>query len=210
MDSNRQFIDSGKLWKNLTIVPCNKTQDLRTHLHTTDLTEYDIIFIHVGVNNIDTVKGKAVANDLLVIMEKLCDHYPSLKIIISEVTPRQKFRDAEVQECNSLLHTSLRKLENVTMAIHSNLRNETWSFHKKDDDKHLSEISIALFAANLKVALRKALGLPSNKNIKKKNPGGGDDNRNRTKNNSNNNNNNNNNLQSFKRDLIQFLTSYGG
>ena len=46
---------------------------------------------------------------------------------------------------------------NLTISYHRNLRNKEWSFH--DDTKHLSEISIAKFAGNLKSAFRGALGI---------------------------------------------------
>ena len=82
-----------------------------------------------------------------------------MKIIVSEVTPRQLYRDDEVIECNKILHATLRFDKEVTIAKHGNLRNERWSFHKKNDDKHFSEISIARFASNLKTSFRSAIGL---------------------------------------------------
>ena len=112
-------------------------------------------------------------------------------------------------KCNAALHELLSKVDNVTLARHSNLRNEKWSFHKRNDDKHFSRVSISLFAANIKAAFRKSLGIPSKKyehmdrtslsksryqKIDRKkthddNARGGD-------------------IQSFKRELIQFLTAY--
>ena len=119
----------------------------------------DLVFIHVGVNDIDTENGAKVATNLVDLVRGLKRKYPSLKIAVSEVTPRQLHRDEEVIECNTILHATLRFDKEVTIAKHGNLRNERWSFHKKNDDKHFSEVSIARFASNLKTAFRTAIGL---------------------------------------------------
>jgi len=187
------------------MIPCGTTYDLRRHLDNIDQKDFDIIFIHTGVNNIDTCAGKSVSDDLVDIVHKLRTEYPSIKIIVSEITPRQLQMDNEVLICNKNLHASLEKVENVTIALHSNLRNERWSFHKKNDDKHFSKISISRFAANIKIAFRKAIGLSSrnkqgsgsalNKNIRRKN---------------NKDSLERENVHSFKKELINFLNSYKG
>ena len=48
-------------------------------------------------------------------------------------------------------------MDNVTMALHSNLRTPNWEFYK--DDKHFDPSSIRKFASNLKIALRSAIGI---------------------------------------------------
>ena len=136
-------------------------EQLGQHLRNTDLNLYDIAYIHVGVNDTDTIDGTSVADDLINIVEKMRHLYPALKIILSEVTPRSKHRDDHVQDCNSKLRSTLLKRDNITIAFHSNLRNASWSFHK--DDKHFAQVSISKFAANIKVALRKSIGITSNK-----------------------------------------------
>lgn len=162
MDSNQAYLDSRSLWKNLTLVTCKTTHDLRQKLESTKMDDYEIIFIHTGVNNIDSEDGSVVAYDLLDIVKKIRQFHPWLKIVVSEITPRQIYRDDEVQKCNEIMVAQLEKIENVTVAHHYNLRNDQWSFHKKDDDKHFTKISISLFASNIKTALRKCLGIPSN------------------------------------------------
>ena len=200
IDSNALHLDAGKLWKNLTMVPCRIC-----------LNEYDIIFIHTGVNDIDTTMGEEVAKDLTGIVHRLRHNHPSLKIIVSEVTPRQIFRDDEVKKCNIALNASLRDEDNVTLASHSNLRNEKWTFHKKDDDKHFSRISISLFASNIKNAFRKSLGITLNKYGNKRSNGDGVSNRYRKRVSGLSNDgrsSSHGDIDSFKRDLIKFLSSY--
>ena len=154
------------------MIPCSTIQDLRTHLQKgkTNLGEYDIIFIHTGVNNIDTEDGKSVADNLVDLVHQIRARYSAIKVIVSEITPRQIHRDEQVQACNKILRSSLAGQQNVTLAFHGNLRNDTWSFHKKGDDKHFAEIPIALFASNIKVAFRKSIGLSLDNKKKQKKP----------------------------------------
>ena len=159
IDSNAAHLDRDLLWKNNNIIRCGTTYDVRNKLKSMDLSDMDLVFIHVGVNDIDTENGAKVATNLVDLVRGLKRKYPSLKIVVSEVTPRQLHRDDEVIECNKILHATLRFDKEVTIAKHGNLRNERWSFHKKNDDKHFSEISIARFASNLKTAFRTAIGL---------------------------------------------------
>ena len=160
MDSNRKHLVADKLFKNLKIIPCSSTQELRKKLLLVDLKDIDLVFIHTGVNDIDKDDGKTVADNLVEIVKEIRSTLPKMKIAISEITPRQLHRDDEVLKCNTALHAALDNQTNITIARHTNLRDETWTFHMKNDDKHLTELSIAKFAKNLKVAFRKALGLP--------------------------------------------------
>jgi hypothetical protein len=197
MDSNRKYLKADKLWKNCQMIPCSTTHDLRKSLLSAKLSDVDLIFIHTGVNDIDKDDGETVAKNLIEIVEGVSSTLPNMKIAISEITPRQLHRDEEVKTCNSVLHAALDNKSNVTIAKHSNLRNERWSFHVKDDDKHLTEVSIARFAKNLKVAFRTAFGMPLyekrsvgnyNKNMDKQQKGFG-------------------NVETFKRKLLKFLNS---
>ena len=146
-------------------------------------------------------------------MHKLRHNHPTLKIIVSEVTPRQIFRDDEVKKCNMALNASLRNEDNVTLASHANLRNEKWTFHKKNDDKHFSRISINLFASNIKTAFRKSLGITLNKYGNKNSNGGGGSKRYRKRTSGvsdDGRSSSRGDIDSFKKDLIKFLSSYKG
>lgn len=86
MDSNRKHLDVKLLWRNLKLGECNTTERLRSLLQETNLSEYDIVFIHTGVNlnNIDTMDGTDVAHDLINIITKIRTMHPTLKIVVSE------------------------------------------------------------------------------------------------------------------------------
>ena len=213
MDSNRTFLNPDGLWRNLSMIPCKDIDTLRSMLELENFADVGVVFIHTGVNDIDTVEGEEVAKGLINIVNKLHHLHPHLKVVLSEITPRKKFKDDQVKECNRCLHNSLRDADFITIAKHSNLRNERMTFHK--DDKHLTEISISLFAANIKNALRSCLGIPSKRSGKRgdregrrdksENPKGG---KRYMKNNNGAQTKKNHNMNSFKQDLIRFLQNY--
>ena len=157
MDSNRNYIDPCRLWENLTIVPAGNISELTKKLEQNDLRNYDVVVIHVGVNDIDRVNGRTVAKQLIDLTSRIKSSAPGVKIILSQVTPRQLYKDDEVQACNAELDV-LKDAENITIAKHNNLRDDKWSFHKPNDDKHFTNFAVARLAGNLKSAFRKAMG----------------------------------------------------
>ena len=84
--------------------------------------------------------------------------YPSIKVIVSEFTPRNDARDKEVLSCNEMLHKGAGGMENVFIVSHSNLRDENMSMF--DDAKHIRKENVNVFAGNIKAGLRKAYGMP--------------------------------------------------
>ena len=75
------------------------------------------------------------------------------------------------------------------------------SFHVKKDDRHFDKVSIGRLAKNLKVAFRKAIGLPV---FEKKSGSGGGRPSKRT---SPNGLRNENGVETFKQKLMSFLES---
>ena len=157
MDSNQKHL-TPDLWKNSTVHFCPTANELSSkcssllHKHNPDM-----VLIHTGVNDLDKVDGATVARSLAQTVQKMNNMRPNLKIIVSEITPRKINKDDQVILCNQHLHTYFEAMNNVVMAIHSNLRTENWEFH--EDDKHFLQASIGKFASNLKVALRKTIGM---------------------------------------------------
>ena len=117
----------------------------------------DIVLIHTGVNDLDRVDGATVARSLAQTVQNMSKTNPNIKIVVSEITPRKIKKDDQVKLCNQHLHTYLDHVENVVLAIHSNLRTKDWEYH--EDDKHFLQTSIGKLAANLKAALRKTIGM---------------------------------------------------
>ena len=160
-DSNRKYLDPSKLWRNMEVVPCGDIMALNKLIGNHDLTSHTMVAIHVGTNDVDKKDGATVFALLKDVVRRMTESAPDIKIVVNELTPRRDTRDTEVVICNSLLQSLNEEYENVTIATHSNLRVADWKFH--DDDKHLSQVSIAKFASNIKVAFRKAYNIKPRK-----------------------------------------------
>ena len=115
------------------------------------------MLISCGVNDIDTKSGLEVADEILYTINRIKQKYPTIKIIISEITPRKDKMDEEVLKCNSKILINIRSLENVFLVEQQNLRDPNWSMHH--DVKHIKKRCIPKFAANLKKGLRLAYGI---------------------------------------------------
>ena len=120
-----------------------------------------MLAVHVGTNDIDKKGGAEVFSLLKDFVRKVKTTNSGMRIIMSELTPRRDNRDTEVSICNTLLQSLNEEYDNISIACHSNLRVDDWKFH--DDDKHLSKVSIAKFASNIKIAFRKAFNVSSRK-----------------------------------------------
>ena len=83
--------------------------------------------------------------------------YPGLKVIVGEITPRMDEMDIHVKATNTLLNQFANGMENVFLIKNDNLRPS--DFFEEGDAKHLRRSCIARFAANIKIALRKAYGI---------------------------------------------------
>ena len=110
---------------------------ISTDVNDTDITTLNHILISTGVNE-----------------------YPGIKttLIMCEITPRDDERDEEVLKCpNRMINSYVSSQENIYVAYHSNLRDDTFSLFR--DNKHIKESKIARFASNIKRAMRTAYGI---------------------------------------------------
>ena len=88
---------------------------------------------------------------------KYVTKYNRTKFIISEITPRNDDRDAEVKLFNSLLLEYTKRHRDISMAFHHNLRDRSWSMFS--DAKHIHPNKVAKFAANIIKALKKSYNI---------------------------------------------------
>ena len=120
----------------------------------------DYLLISVGCNDLDSKDHKQVFSEAEVLLQQIRTSYPGIKIIFSEITPRNDMRDSEVIAFNDLLAAYATKYNDVTVVIHKNLRDSDWSMYK--DAKHIYRNKIPKFAANIISGLKHAYGI-SNK-----------------------------------------------
>ena len=78
MDSNREHLEVSLLWENLTLVPCGNIPELTERLPQYDLNTFDVIIVHVGVNDIDRHDGSRVAEKLSDMTRKMADAAPGV------------------------------------------------------------------------------------------------------------------------------------
>ena len=159
MDSNEKYLDKRKLW-DLDGTKYEKTYTLEQVSQSIDrdvnYKNLKYFLISVGCNDCDSKDAESVVEELKNIVTKLKSHYPFIKTIVSEITPRKDDRDEVVKEANVLINRFVKDSDNVYIVRNSNLRNRNYTFH--EDNKHISSECIAKFAANIKHALRVAYG----------------------------------------------------
>ena len=160
MDSNSKHINFRKLWtlRNSKRSRCYTLDQLHEYIRKSDITKLNHILINIGCNDIDKKSGEEVFLEIQENVKLLRTKYPNIKIILCEVTPRKDERDQQVMECNRLIHEYASKDENIFIADHSNLRENSYAMLK--DTKHVSEYKIGMFVVNIKKALCAAYGKP--------------------------------------------------
>ena len=146
-DSNFRHIDYRKLWtiKNLERRSCSNLKYVEKLINDTDITTLHHILISMGVNDLDEGSGIQLFNTFSRLINQLKTRYPGIKIIMCEITPpppppRDDERDEEVLKCNRMMNSYVSSQENIYVAYHSNLRDETFSLFR--DNKHIKESKI--------------------------------------------------------------------
>ena len=160
LDSNGKFLEDRKLltikWN--TFNRCGNINKINNFINGDIIyNNLKYILINVGVNDIDENSGEAVFNQIQETIDIIREKYNTVKIILSEITPRKDNRDDEVIACNSLINEYADRNNFIFVAHHSNLRDSNGSF--LFDCKHIKKNYIPRFAANLKMALRKAYNI---------------------------------------------------
>ena len=164
LDSNAKYLDYRKLWttKGTLFKRCGNPNEIDNIINgSVFYRNLKYILINVGVNDIDENSGVSVFNRIRETIENIQDKY-TVKIILGEITPRKDDKDDDVKTCNRIISEYAGDKPDIFVAYHSNLRDDNGSF--LFDNKHIKNNCIARFAANLKIALRKAYNInPSKK-----------------------------------------------
>jgi len=153
MDSNRKFIEPCKLWTTRGTISkfCPRLKYLREQI-TKVVSEFDTILISCGVNDLEYMDGKELHSEFMSLISFIHLKYPSVKIVISHVTPRKDELNTEVIVCNNMLDASVQSLTDVFLVDHTDLQvNRLTSLY---DSKHIKRVCIRYFASNIKKALR--------------------------------------------------------
>ena len=159
IDSNRRFLQPRKLWstngttwKHAARLSC--VTELLADDKSMDLSALEAILVSCGVNDSDYMEGEEVHKHFISTIDSIRQRFPHIKILVSELTPRNDDKDPRVVICNRLLEESICAMENVILIKHSNLRDSNWSNFR--DSKHIKKESISIYASNIKRGLRMA------------------------------------------------------
>ena len=159
MDSNRRHIKWRQFWtlKGTEKYFCGQLVEVEKRFREETAKSIKHILIHVGVNDLDTRTPEQVTQHIKVIISGMRKKFVGVKIVMSEITPRNDERDIDVIRCNELLQELYKNEVDVTIAPHSNLRDDNWSMF--DDSKHVTEAAVPRLVSNIKRALRKSYGI---------------------------------------------------
>ena len=138
-DSNGRYIDRRKLWKvnNSEYRNCGTIHEVSNTIKEEKYNKgLKYILLNVGVNDIDKKDHDQVLEEMELLIREIRTQFPDIKLIISEITPRNDERDKEVQLYNKMLQNYAVNENYITIAYHSNLREPQWSMYR--DHKHIA------------------------------------------------------------------------
>ena len=155
-DSNWQFINPRKLWKvNGSIVKrCSTLFDVSKVVHSFPHSVVKHFLLNVGTNDLDEKDHHQVFGELEQVVDAIRTRYPGIQMVISEIPPRKDTRDEDVINFNELLRSYAANHTDITIALHHNLRDESYSMFY--DNKHIKEIKVPKFAKNIIRAMLKS------------------------------------------------------
>ena len=159
MDSNRKFINEKRVPPDgrlkTKISSCGSISDLGKLVNSIP-ENLKALLIHTGVNDIKLEPDvNQIHSKLYDNIMKIKDSHPSLKIILSEITPRFDSLDKDVLRLNAKIVNSFKACENIFVVHHNNLRKEEFYY----DNRHQKEDHIHRLASNMKFGMRKVLGI---------------------------------------------------
>ena len=138
MVSNRKYLDLESVFPEIKmrIFPCGNTDKANTIINYPRFKEVEAILIHTGTNDLenDNMDSKMIANRLIEISNSALEKFPTAKIILSEILPRNDEFNMKGTEVNSILAGASVSAK-FHLVKHSNLAKQSFFF----DRKHLNK-----------------------------------------------------------------------
>ena len=150
MDSNRKYLDLESVFPEIKmrIIPCGNTDKANTIINYPRFKEVEAIMIHTGTNDLenDNMDSKMIANRLIEISNNALEKFPTAKIILSEILPRNDDEfNMKGTEVNSILAGASVSAK-FHLVKHSNLAKQSFFF----DRKHLNKFRcVAVMRRNI-------------------------------------------------------------
>ena len=91
MNSNRKFVQKYRLFpnENVYIIPCPTVQKASKILRNPKFYGQHTIIIHTGVDNVEYNSPEDIAENAANLLLFCKETYPSIKVVMSSVTPRK-------------------------------------------------------------------------------------------------------------------------
>ena len=124
----------------------------RSYLQNDVRTPPQLIILHTGTNDLErTNSPEELISNILILITEASTKFPSSKIFLSTLLPRNDIPTPIITSVNDQLINSCSRLPNVQLIKHDNLfANQLNILH---DNKHILKRHIGLFAKNLKDAI---------------------------------------------------------
>ena len=101
----------------------------------------------MGTNDLENKHYLQVWDEMKQLLDDVRRRFPGVKLIVSELLPRNDTKDEEATCFNTVLKSYAERYTDITIAIHSNMRDP--KFFMFYDAKHIRENNVPRFAKNL-------------------------------------------------------------
>ena len=174
-DSNRKHIETRRLCSlNTTdFVATPMLNDVYRAIENSTHTQLKTILIHCGTNDAEQKDVHEIINAYKHILNLISRKYANTTVIISQLLPRKDILNNKIIDINQSLNNEFSNNDKINIIFHKNI-NSRFESENTDasnaasilrDNKHLSQTAAAMFAGNLKYALRRANILPGKNEI---------------------------------------------
>ena len=107
----------------------------------------EILICHTGTNNLDFSDSYSVADSFTDFANIAKEKFPSSKVVISSILPRDDSIQNKVELCNCILERELQSLD-IEVLSHQNVENKPDALY---DNKHLNKYhGLPIFTQNLR------------------------------------------------------------
>ena len=113
----------------------------------------------MGTNDLENKHYLQVLDELKQVLDDVRYRFPGVKLIVSELLPRNDTKDGEVKCFNTVLKSYAEQHTDITIATHHNMRDPQFTMFY--DKKHIRENNVPRFAKNLIRAMLSAYKIQS-------------------------------------------------
>ena len=96
--------------------------DVSQTISKSRVKELKYFLIHVGTNDLENKHYLQVLDELKQVLNDVCNRFPGMKLIVSELLPRNDTKDDEVKCFNTVLKSYAGRHTDINIANQHNMR----------------------------------------------------------------------------------------